>query len=346
MKKLPIILTLFSLVSLSSCGKPEIDTSRIALDYGQVYKGGITDISSLEIGYSTLTNMIDSKESFVLLIFHNRTCGCWLEFCPIAKDFMNQYNLEFKVFDNALLEGNNSYGIYTGTAKMPGICFFRRGKLIRQTIYGLNDGKNEHLFKNYEDFKDMMLQNIYMPKMYRIDKEGLADKMADYSNFNLYVSLTDCPDCGKVEQNYILNWLDKKQKTSIVDVLYVFDIYPYNSSQDIRDFCRLGEKDIDGNVINEKFGYTFTKRGYVPTFQRWENGEIYDMITVLNDFANPETGLVTSYFSEKRINNSPILSAANYQVYDGTTISGSLTRDMQYEWHKKAVDLFFTAYVK
>ena len=351
MKKSLLFLSVLTSISMASCGGSDVDTSKIALDYGYEYKNDIVNIYELEIGYSTLTNKVDSNESFVLLIFNNRSCGCWTNFAPLAVQFMNKYNLRFYAFDNAMLEGEDNYGIYRGTDAMPGICFFRRGKLIRQSIYGKLDIKQRKFFMDYDALEEYMFDNIYLPKMYYIDKDTLEAKMNSTTlEFNLYVALKGCGDCAAINRDYISPWVDQNGQTTINDKLYIFDIYPYENNEttpNIRDFCWLSP------LYNEKFGYQNTKHGYVPTFQRWKNGEVIDMITVLNDFADKDTGEVLSYFNQTRISNSPILSEANYHVYDKEIIDSSLinpwgtvNQNKQLEWHLPAVKLFFDAYVK
>lgn len=347
MKKSLLFLSLFTALTMASCGE-STDTSKIALDYGYDYKNDIVVIDELEIGYSSLVNMIDNKESFVLLIFHSRTCDCWRHFNPLAVQFMNKYNLRFYAFDNALLEGENNYGIYRGTDAMPGICFFRRGTLIRQSIYEKIDINHRKFFNDYDALESYMFDNIYLPKMYYLDKDNLEAKMADTTaEFNLYVAMNGCGDCKRVSYEYIYSWVDNNGANTLTKPFYVFDIAKYGSDDDIRDFCKLSEQ------TNPKFGYTYTKHGYVPTFQTWKNGEIIDMITVLNDFANKETDVVTSYFSAARIANSPMLSRMNYITYDGTTIStdlinpwGTVKQDEQVKWHMPAVQEFFKTYIK
>lgn len=354
MKKLGIFLALFTTISLASCGN-DIDNTKIALDYGYFLNGEINtpeDLEAENFSYSDLTDMIDNKESFVLLLYHNKTCGCWsYELGPSAIKFMKKYNVKFHAFDNAKLDGKDkTYGLYEGTAAMPGVAFFRRGKLIRQVIYGKLSNQDKKIFSDSDRFEQFMLQNIYLPKMYYINKDMLEAKMSESTaEFNLYVALTKCPDCARVENEYIHSWVDKNAKNTLSKPFYVFDIYPYNdpsTTNDIRDFCRLGDE------TNPKFGYTYGKHGFVPTFQTWKNGEITDMVTVLNDFAD-NTGKVTSYFNSLRIANSPLLSRMNYMVYDGTTIStelvtqwGSVKQDEQVKWHMPAVKAFFEEYIK
>lgn len=348
MKKSLIFLSVLTALSVASCGGSTVDTSKINLDYGYISKNEIASTSQLEISYDDLSTMITKQESFVLLIFHNRTCTCWTTFGRIAVQFMNRYNLKFFCFDNAYLEGKpNSYGIYTNTYDMPGICFFRRGELVRQTIYGRVSTDLE-IFKDFEALEKYMFDNINLPKLYFLDKDSLDKKIADQKAFNLYVYKASCSDCGAIDKKFIHNWTDTTVKTG--ELLYIFDIEPYQLIsqevyQGIKDDYNLS------NVKNTKLGYN---TGYVPTFQRYNEGKLYDMITVLNDSGNKETGVVSSFFNSERIANSPLLSrTGNKYLFDGTTVDpsliyswGGIKQEKQLEWHTPVVELFFEEYIK
>ena len=347
MKKSLLFLSLLTTISLASCGGDNVDTSKIALDYGYDYKNDIVSTDELEIGYSSLVNLIDNQESFVLLIYHNPTCGCWTDFSPIAVDFMNNYNLRFYVFDNALLDGNENYGIYRGTDAMPGICFFRRGTLIRQSIYGKLDINHRKFFKDYDALESYMFDNIYLPKMYYIDADLLDEKIANNEKINLYIARSGCGDCKKVNKSYLYSWSESKKETTLSNNLYIFDIEKYRGTDEYQTIKDKYGLSVAGNPT---FGFD---TGYIPTFQRIENGQIKDMITVLNDQGDKETGLVTSYFNESRIASSPILSTAGFASLDGTTVDaslikpwGSIDQEKQYEWHLPAIKLYFDTYVK
>lgn len=346
MKKSLLFLSVLTAISLASCGN-DVDTSKIALDYGYDYKNDIVDIYELEIGYSDFVNKIADKESFVLLIFHDRSCGCWREFHPIAVQFMNKYNLRFYALDNALLEGNENYGVYRGTAPMPGICFFRRGTLIRQSIYDLIDINNRKFFKYYDDLESYMFDNIYLPKMYYIDEEALDERIANNEKLNLYIARSKCGDCKAINKQYLYSWSDGLKETTLSKNLYIFDIQKYRGTSEYQVIKDKYGLSVAGNPI---FGFD---TGYIPTFQRIENGQIKDMITVLNDQGDKETGLVISYFNESRIANSPMLSSAGFAKLDGTTVDisligtlGGIDQQKQLEWHLPAVKLFFDTYFK
>lgn len=357
MKKSLLFLSLFTALTMASCGE-STDTSKIALDYGYDYKNDIVVIDELEIGYSSLVNLIDNQESFVLLIFHNRTCDCWEDFSPLAVQFMNKYNLRFYAFDNALLEGEDNYGIYRGTDAMPGICFFRRGTLIRQSIYGKLDINHRKFFKDYDALESYMFDNIYLPKMYFIDKESLDTKITNNEDFSLYVGRGECPDCQRVNKKVIYAWNDAN--TTVSKSMYIFDIDPYYAKKPTEGDPEYEEKYAKylaylefkttyglSEAGNENFGYG---TGYVPTFQVRKGSTINDMITVLNDSFNADK-VVSSYFNATRISNSPILrNTGDTYLFDGKVLTDQEKANWwtttQLSWHKPIVELFLNSYLK
>lgn len=357
MKKSLLFLSVLTAISLASCGN-DIDTSKIALDYGYDYKNDIVNIEEVEIGYTSLTNLIDNKESFVLLIFHNRTCGCWEKFNPLAVQFMNKYNVVFHSFDNALLEGEDNYGIYRGTDAMPGICFFRRGQLIRQTIYGKLDINNREMFEDYDVLEQYLFNNIYLPKMTYIDKDTLDNKIANNEDFALYVARTGCGDCATVNKEVLYHWNDVN--TTVNHQMYIFDIAPYYARKPAETDPEYEEKYAKYEAYlafkttyglseagNEKFGYG---TGYVPTFQIRKGSTINDMITVLNDSVDADR-VVSSYFNQTRISNSPLLkNTGDVYLFDGKVLTEEQKQNwrttVQLSWHRPIVELFLNTYIK
>ena len=356
MKKIISLLPLIPALILSSCGGEKLDTSKIALDTGNIYASNISLSDIHQLDYDELEALTIDKQSFVLVTFNDINCGCWRDFYPLFVKFANEYHYTVKLFDVGLFSGHsNKFGVYSVTNHMPGICFFKRGKLIRQTVYGKNAENNRKMFKEYDKFKDFMLENVYLPKIYYLDKEILDSKISNDEDFTLYVARTSCGDCGRIEKDYIHSWVDKNKNVTLNSPLYVFDIQKYRSDmtvyQEIKDTYGLS------NAINTDFGYD---DGYVPTFQRWEDGEISDMITVLNDSVD-ETLTVTSYFNQARLAKSQLLKDTGTKYlfdqkvvtekdvtsieYEGHTYT-FLSQDTQYQWHQPVVELFFNTYIK
>lgn len=356
MKKSLALLTIISTLILAGCGGAKTDASKIALDTGNIYSSTISYSDFHELDYDELEALTIDKESFVLVTFNDRNCGCWRDFCPLFVKFANEHKYQVKLFDVGLFSGHsNKFGVYSVTNHMPGICFFRRGKLIRQTVYGKNAENNRKMFKDYKYFEPFMLDNVILPKQYYLEKEVLDEKIASNEEFSLYVARTSCGDCARIEKDYIHAWTDANKNVTLSQPLYIFDIQKYRSDmtvyQEIKDTYGLS------NAINTDFGFD---TGYVPTFQRWKNGNIVDMITALNDSVD-ENLKVTSYFNSERITKSPLLrNSGDSYLYDQKVVTENevnrieyeghvyimLKQDVQFEWHLPVVKLFFNTYIK
>ena len=352
MKKLAAILLAIPVLLSTACRDGDIDTSKIALDYGRVRHTALVDIDQLgELTYNELQSAIDSKINFVLLVYGSPTCGCWTDFKPIVRDYINAHWADFKVINANNVPGNNSYGIYAGADLMPSIVFFRRGKLIRQTVYGKLKENNRKMFKQYHEFEAYMKRNVYAPHMIYLDKEVLDEKISTNEYFNLYVARTGCGDCAAVDKNILYKWSTKNAGKLLANDLYIFDIAPYRGTdqyQVIKDYCGLS---VAGNPT---FGYDYGEdHGFVPTFQRRHGALIEDMITVLNDYASEEL-VVTSYFNQARINASPMLrDTGDKYLFNGKTIEenqrmpwGGVDQSLQLKWHTPILELYLSTYVK
>lgn len=355
MKKLAVVLLAIPALLITSCQNQGVDKSKVAIDYGYIRQTPFTDISQFgELSYEKLSGLISQKESFVLVIFGSRTCGCWEHFSPLLVQYANEYHVQVKVIDANTLEGKKSFGLYAVYDQMPSIAFFRRGKFVRQTVYYKLDENNRRMFSHYDEFVEYMNKNIYLPKMYYLDKEVLDNKISSGEEFSLYVARGECGDCKAINYNTLYTWSDKNKVAS--KELYIFDIDPWRPARDDPDY---DEKMVIYNAIKTEYGLSEEgsaefgwDTGYVPTFQKRTGSMITDMITVLNDHA--EEGIVTSYFTEARIASSPILrDTGNKYLFNGKEVSGSevepwgsVIQSLQLKWHSPIVNLFLDTYVK
>lgn len=366
MKKSLVILLAIPTLVLTGCKNSKIDTSKIALDYGYYRNEQIHSWTEFEdLDYDNLDALMTTKESFVLLTYHNFGCDCWKDFAPLAVQFANEFHCDFRTLDVALLSGHsNKFGIYSGTDLMPGIVFIRRGKVIRQTIYGKVDENQRQMFKTYvwekdssKGFKPYMLKNVYLPNMYYIDKDVLDSKMENGDEFNLYVAKKTCPDCTEINRQLLYKWSNKHH--NVEDKLYIFDIEQYQSDQEYYTIIKE-QYGLSETVDNFPFGYG---GGFVPTFQRRSGWTVTDMITVLNDSVSEVGGqfIINSYFDSVRVEASPMLNpTGDKYVFNGDIATSDMIeqieyeghiytffkRDAQYKLHKPTVELYLNTYVK
>ena len=352
MKKNVLFLSLIPTLLFTGCNQQSVDKSKIALDYGYIRENRITSWSQFEdLTYDELDALITSttiKSNFVLITYNSITCGCFINFTRVIMEYANENHVDFYFFDVARFDGHSEkYGIYSATQPMPGICFFRRGKLIRQTIYGKTKENARKMFSDQDAFNKFMADNIYLPKMYYLDKSVLDEKIANNEEFNLYVARKKCGDCQAINEKVLNPWSTKNKDKTVNDLIYIFDIDPYRGTEDyqlIKDTYGLS---VEGNPT---FGFD---TGYIPTFQRRTGSTITDMITVLNDQATSEN-VVVSYFNQARVSASPILKDTGTTfIFDGMHIESSevepwgfVKQDVQLTWHTPIVELYLSTYVK
>ena len=375
MKKSLTLLSIIPALLLAGCNSSIVDTSKIALDRGDIYSHNMSFDDFKYLSYEELEAEVINKNSFVLITtteFDNSGCGCWTDFVKCFIPFANKYHYNFKILHISTLEGHSKkFGIWGVNGMMPGICFFRRGKLIRQAVYGKNAENNRKMFKQPTVFETFMLDNIYLPKVYYLDAESLDTKIASNEQFNLYVGRSGCKDCKYIEEEYVRTWIEKEKETTISDYLFAFDIEKYRPTvpkddprydEQYGEYCKIKNKYGLSVAGNASLGYD---DGYVPTFQVWKDGEVYDMITVLNDSMDSEQKL-KSFFTAERIQNSPMLqNTGSIYELDGKPLEAKdishdeyiddegvvhtfdyVSRETQYKWHKPIVDLYFANYVK
>lgn len=287
-----------SLSFLAGCTRTAF-TGKVFLDYGVIRDKDIENITDLpELDYNKLKSTIASGESFMLVLY-NSGCGCWTDFQPVITRFINDSNVYVKYINVDEFAGESDrFGLYIERVDMPSVALFRRGKLVRQFSYGINDTK---MFKNYESFEAFVSENIVLPKMYYLERDVLDSYIAEDKDFVLYIAKGSCHDCRDANSDVLFPWSDNHIASN--KYLYIFDIDPYMGTdiyQDIKDEYGLSPK------YNPVLGYELFG-GVVPTFQHRQGGQYLDMISVLNDMAKKDTSTIYSYFTEERVAAMPFL---------------------------------------
>lgn len=344
-KPLLFLASLMMLFSLGSCNKSnDYYQGKIYLTFGE-YQRSLTSTVK-QYTYDELNNKITyAKEDFALII-SNSGCGCWLDFQTVVAEANYKYQLGMKHIDCAVIAAkDNHFGLHLNAVDMPSIAFFHEGVLARQVIYGNESMKQ--IFKHFKYFEPFLLENIALPKAYRIEKEDIDYKMDNGDQFNLYIGRSGCRDCGYLNKTKIKE-LAYSQETSINDPVYYFDIEKYRVDEDnyqlLKDEMGLSTKN------NPTLGYDLYG-GVVPTLQRRNGHNITDMISIYNDLLDKNTGKVSSYFTSDRVNAMPFLEGVRDQyVLDGKV----LTQQEIYNWseggkftiHKPIIDKYFETYIK
>lgn len=346
MKKIPLfLLSSLMLFSVTSCNQDNsYYQGKIYLTFGEYQRSSTSTVN--QYTYDELSDKITkAKEDFILII-SNYGCGCWTDFEPIVAQANYKFQLGMKHIDCEIISSSkNQFGLVLTPSNMPSIAFFHEGVLARQVIFG-NESSNK-IFKHYEDFESFLLENIVLPKAYRIEKEDIDYKMDQDEEFNLYIGRSGCDDCGYLNKTKIKD-LAYNYESPINNPIYYFDIQKYRSDE--KTYSDLKEEMGLTTKNNPILGYDLWG-GVVPTLQRRQGHNITDMISIYNDVLNRDTGEVSSYFTSTRVNAMPFLVGTGDQyVLDGEI----LTPQEMYDWteggkftfHQAIVDKYFETYIK
>lgn len=338
-----------SSVLFSSCQTQS--NNKIHLDFGLIKSQNIQSITELtELKYNSLVSKISHGDSFLLAIY-NEGCGCWTDFQSVLTQFFNETHCTVEYINVYEFIGKDDLGLYLEASDLPSIAVYERGKLKIQSVY-LRDDRT--MFKSYSKFKEFIDKNVFLPKMYYVEKDVLDSYIEKDKEFNLYVARSACGDCNAVTTDVLYDWNQKVD--TVNDILYVFDIQEYYPSstatdeqkayyQEIKDTYGLSEKN------NPTFGYS---TGMVPTFQRRKGSTIKDMIVVLNDSVDRENSKIKSYFTSERVGQMSFLKDKKIKtILDGMELTSeqvsnwrTYKAEFNSTYHYPIVRLFFETYVK
>ena len=151
MNKKLALLTPFILLT-TSC-----QISKVNLTYGFMHESDERDsVFSHEItSYESFMNMNMLKESYVMYIYSDKYCMCYLELKSISKDFVIENNILVYTMDVEVIGNRSSYGYKTNGHSFPSICIFEEGKLKYQVDY--NDVE---YFENSKKFEEYITERV------------------------------------------------------------------------------------------------------------------------------------------------------------------------------------------
>ena len=339
-KKIKLIFAAISLALssgfLSACNKNSTP-AKTKVDFGYIRAVDLPSIKDLEeLTYSNLVSKIEKKQSFVLALYGDEYCSCWVHFHPILTDYINEKNMVVEYMSVDEFYKQDRFGLYLDKVDMPSVAIFSKGKLASQIIYG----KTSSLFNNKEKFFGYMEENIIAPSMYWVDKDTLATYIDNKKEFPLYIARSLCGDCANVNTDVLQDW---NQSYKGEKVLYTFDMQPYRGTSKYDEYKTW----LGMNSSNTKFGYG---EGVFPTFQYRIGENIVDMIVTNND--SIVEGKLSSYFTEARVNEMGCLKDAEIKtILDGMDLDKKYvdnwrenSHDFYKEYHYPLLKLFFKTY--
>ena len=299
---IPLMCVTFG--SLTACGKTD---QKVKPTFGEV-----THQKYHEISYARLTQMIEYKESF-LLVCDPKGCSCFTYFMKASEDYIKENHLVLYYMKVSDFDGKNDYGIKLVNGSTS-FSIFNKGQ-IQQSI---SSNSSTEVMEKKEKFVEYISQYVTQPNMYYVVPADLEKMYKNANKSLIYFSRNRCEDCSYINSHFLYEYMEKRD-----DVLYVLD----------GDDC-IRKYDDAGNLINKqewvnfkvnfgiaadnnpKYGYNTTfDQGVVPTFLLVSGNETettyHSGAVAFNDFVQKvgnEYKITTTYYSNARLNDLTYLN--------------------------------------
>lgn len=320
MKKCLIFLSL--LLTLFACENND-GSDKVKLDYGSLIDDGITYISKDELDIKML-----DEDSFILAIYPgaDSLCGCWTVFRENLNRYVQEEERIVYGVDAFSLMGEESYGI-TLADDRPNLALIEKGKLKHQWLY---DTKNtQQFYTSYIYLSEHFEKYTIAPNTIYIDQDTLDSFITNSYTFAIAYTWHSCSDCKYCFPNVVLPFFEKEdeaKKLYIIDLevdgLLLVDGVKDNKNKNYVAF--LNEYGLTSES-NETFGY---ETGFVPTFQYYRDGELFDACVYFNDKVEQIDGvykITRSYYTSERITQLPFL--ANSSIENKVLLDQTISED-------------------
>ena len=236
----------------------------------------------------------------------------------------------------------------------------KEGKKYKEFIYGPD---NMPLFTDVEGMRKVVTKIADDPEFYYVNQNYLDNALFIEKNDKVVVNYIwhSCPDCNHSFPNVLRPYAEKhnlKTKIWLIDLeipglLLNAAGEKDKTNQNYVNFLKEHHMSKEGDEV---FGYD---RGFVPTMQIWEKGELKDMNVYFNDTVSYEDGkyvVSQSFFSKERVQH---LNYTN-TVLEGKELSEDdvmvyeVESEKYYYWkqesaakeHKPLLEAFLDKYVK
>ena len=331
MKKIGLLFTLLMVApSMIGCDSKTLDR----ITYGTLYHE-----TSVEIDNDTLYSKKDN-ENFLLATYGDTSCGCWGYFSTVL-DVLSKYQhiLTYKISDKEIDERLNAFGIKNSVN--PAFYIIANKKVIRRVFYT----DNSSYFTDENKLLELIKNTVELPYMYFINEEQIKSEVID-NNGIIYYTRLSCPDCNYCTPNVLMPRF-KYWKSN--NKIYVYDMDPLRN-EDPEKYQHFKDDHFLSDKYNQEFGY---KTGFVPTFQYYKDGELYDMAVYFNDEITD--GVITdSYYSEERNKHIHYTTNLTRKVLVGTRLneyelnaSGNWKdQESHNRYYEPFIDAFFDFYFK
>ena len=274
-----LFLVVLSLFSLSSCAKKE----------AKIYCDQVEGLDSLiKIDDKEFIKLINNKKDFALAI-GQRGCLTCLDLISSLKDYVKVTNNIFYYIEISdylevvdLLKNDQDYSL-NPLVEGSSIMLFDGGKDIKYLPYEekifLDSKKLKKKLDTYIDIsgysyingldKIMYIDDIYMYKFNYLKEESLDKLINQNQESTVLFTLTFCPDCQRLKNLFLDEYLIKNQKK-----LYVYET------------DGLRKENVDPSLYEKfktKYQFDNYHHGRVPSFVSYKLGKKIDMSVFIND---------------------------------------------------------------
>ena len=359
MKKTLFLLPILAVASLSAIGCKSKLKARITY-------GTLVDTDVTEIKYGALAKKVsDASENFLISVYDDsekgQSCGCWkTSFKPVLQEYVKRYHTRIYIIARSQFgSDDDTFGltILDSSSTDPTFALFKKGQKANQYIYNAK----EPMFSNIDSFREAVMNIASDPQFYYVDHAYLEKALFTAPEDKVVVQYiwSFCPDCNDCFPNVLIPYAEKNElKTK----LYLIDLaipgillneegeFEGTGLQSYVDFLNEYHLSASGDEV---FGYD---RGFVPSMQVWEKGELKDMNVYFNDaVSKSDQGqyyVSRSYYSEDRI---AFLAHAN-QIVEGRILDAeevddnesgmSWKKDYARKVHQPILEAFLDRYTK
>ena len=353
MKIKSILFALFLTPMIAACQTTTL--TRVLIPFAD-------EISTADGAYTTLTEyaqlqaLVDQEETFILMI-GNATCGCTVEFLPVMRDWIDQFNVPTYYLEYTLLSyQTDKFDIPLVNTNVPIITIFDSGELAYSRTYHLSKSSENALFYDLALLTAWFEDRIILPNFVFLTKANFDDLFTVNQNMIIYFGRRTCPDCTYAFNTFMKPFLKANQS---IPTIYGIDVLDNNlwlpETGNLTPGWETFKTDYGmNNVLNTTFGYA---TGFVPTFMYIEtNGEtikdnpsiIKDMIVTYNDSSRDSNGAFTQGLTRTFFDGTRPLEYTDLNLTDlvlPVHQSSNELRIILEPYHNQAMEDFFLMYL-
>lgn len=357
-KRLLFLLPLLAISTLSATGcnkKKQSTLSRITY-------GTYASTSAELLDYSSLAKKMAEKEVLLIAIYDDSglPCGCWKTFQKVLDEYVKQYHTKvYYMKRSSFSEGADTFGLtILKEGTNPTFAVMQDGKKTAEYIYS-NDLKP--MFETVDGLRSTITRIVRDPQFMWVDDEYLDDALFTHPKERvvIFYAWSFCPDCNDCLPNVMFPYSEEndfKTEVWLID-LAISGILLDGEGKFIGTnnptYVEYLKEHHMSAAGDEVFGYD---RGFVPTTQLWENGELKDATVYFNDTIENVDGalkVTKTYYTSERV---PYLNYTN-TVLEGLEVTENdveANTDGTYSWkqdsarvyHQPILESFLDTYIK